>query len=249
MTSAVLLTLASVLGVSLLSLLGVLLFLISERRVRAWLLPLVSFSTGGLLGDVFLHMLPELAEDPSSFSRALSVLLLGILLSFVIEKLIHWRHCHDMGCGAHVLPLGVLSLIGDAIHNAIDGMLIAASYLVSLPIGFATTVAILFHEIPQEMGDFAILIFSGFAKKRALFWNLISSLSAFAGALLILLSSTALPSLGRDLLPLAAGNFLYIAGADLIPELHKEVSPGRSLLQLLAMILGIAVMYALTLLE
>jgi len=249
MSSPSLLTIASVILVSLISLLGIVLFPFHEKTLKKYLLYLVSFSTGGLLGDVFLHMIPEIAEDQSFLPQALSLILLGIVLSFIVEKFIHWRHCHDMECGEHILPVGIMNLFGDGVHNFIDGVLIAGSYLVSFPVGVATTIAVALHEIPQEISDFSILIYSGFKRKKALFFNLLSALAALLGAVIVLLWSNALPSIGKILLPLAAGNFVYIAGADLIPELHKEVGVTRSLIQLAAMILGILLMYGLTVIE
>lgn len=243
-----LLIFGSVLAVSLVSFVGVFTLSLRERLLQRILLLLVSFSTGALLGNVFLHLLPEIAEHTEEFSSALSVVLLGILLSFVIEKFIHWRHCHMLGCEPHVHPTGHLVLIGDAAHNILDGILIATAYLVSFHIGIATTVAVILHEIPQELGDFAVLLHSGHTKRWALLANFLSALSAFVGAALVLLLSTSAEGIERFLLPLAAGNFLYIAGSDLIPELHKETRASGALLQLLMMLAGIAVMHGLTLL-
>jgi zinc and cadmium transporter len=244
--SPALLTLASVILVSAISLIGIVTFALHEHFVRRILLPLVGFSTGALLGDVFLHMFPEMTGDPAAFPRKLLLVLAGILLSFIIEKIIHWRHCH---CSAlpskhesHIHPMGMMNLIGDGIHNILDGALIAGSFLVSVPLGIATTLAVVFHEIPQEIGDFAVLLYSGFTRGRALFLNVLSGLAAIAGAVIVLLFAKALPVLGDFLLPIAAGNFLYIAGSDLIPELHKETRLFHALLQLLTILIGIGIM-------
>lgn len=247
--SPTLLTLGAVLLVSLVSLTGVFLFTLRQDVLEKFLLSLISFSTGALLGDVFLHIIPEMAEEADAFPTALIVVLGGIVLSFALEKIIHWRHCHVIPSEQHYHPVGVLNLFGDALHNFIDGALIAGSFLVSIPIGVATTVAVVLHEIPQEIGDCAILLYSGYAKGRVLFLNFLSASAAILGAVLILLSSASLPLLGKTLLPLAAGNFLYIAGSDLIPELHKETRMPQALLQLSCMVAGIFIMYALTMVE
>lgn len=246
------LILGSVIGVSLLSLLGIAFFIVRARIVERILLYVVSFSTGALFGDVFYHILPEIAEDHAAFEQAMPLVLLGILLSFVIEKLIHWHHCHilpaeHVHCDHH--HVGIMSLIGDAVHNFIDGLLIAASFLVSTEIGFATTIAVILHEIPQEIGDFAILLHSGFSKTKAILFNLLSASTAIVGAAIVLVSASAAPVLSSILLPLAAGNFLYLAGSDLIPELHKHTGLRQGVLQLLCMILGMAVMYSMLFLE
>lgn len=251
MTPIPILVLGSILVVSFVSFIGVLFLPLGEERTKKFLLYFVSFSTGGLLGDVFIHMLPELMEVPEVASRGIPLVLVGIVLSFVIEKFIHWRHCHvyPLDDHVHVHPVGMMNLLGDAVHNFIDGILIAGSFLVSLPVGIATTVAVILHEIPQEIGDFAVLLHAGYAKARALRFNFLSALGALLGGILILLGGWSSESIGAWLLPLAAGNFLYIAGADLIPELHKETSPRSSFLQLLCMIAGIAVMYGLRFIE
>ena len=242
--------LASVIGVSLLSLLGILFFLVEEKFIRSILLYLVSFSTGAILGDVFIHILPDMAKS-ENFSGQSLVILLGILVSFTIEKIIHWRHCHLLP-GEHEHhhhAFGIMSIFGESVHNFIDGIVIAASFLASLPIGISTTLAVVFHEIPHEIGNFAVLLHSGFRKGRALLMNLLAASTAILGAVLVLLASSSLTSLTSSLLPFAAGNLLYIAGSDLIPELHKHTKLHEGLFQLLAMVLGMGFMYVLLLLE
>lgn len=247
-----LLTILSVLAVSLLSLVGVSFFLFRESLVRTLLLYIVSFSTGSLFGDVFFHIFPELKDSSAVFQHTMAYVLLGILISFVIEKIIHWHHCHILPsthdhCEHH--HVGIMSLIGDGVHNFIDGLLIAASFLVSAEIGFATTIAVMLHEIPQEIGDFAILLHSGFSKTKAVVFNLLSASMCVLGAVIALLLSGITPALSAVLLPIAAGNFLYLAGSDLIPELHKHTGLRQGFLQLLCMIAGMVAMYALTFLE
>lgn len=248
LSSPAFLSLISVFCVSAVSLVGMATFALREGIIRKLLLTFIAFSTGALFGDVFIHILPEMVSDSSNLPRAFLLVLGGILLSFIVEKVIHWRHCH---CSAlpersgHIHPVGIMNLIGDGLHNFIDGALIAGSYLVSPTVGLATTVAVLLHEIPQEIGDFAILLFSGFSVSRALLLNFVTACVAFLGALVVLLSAHAVPSLQQLLLPLAAGNFLYIAGSDLIPELHKEARLPHAIVQLAAILAGIAVMLLL----
>lgn len=241
--STVSLTLLSVLAVSVISLAGVLLLSLSARFLRRAMFILVSFSTGVLLGNVFLHILPEVMESGEALTAKMAVALAGVIGSFALEKFIHWRHCHDLDCRAAIHPAGPLILAGDAVHNAIDGVLIATAYLVSAELGLATTVAVVMHEIPQEFGDFAVLLHSGYTRGRALFFNFLSALTALLGALAVLLLAREMRGAGEWLLPLAAGNFLYIAGADLIPELHRDTKPHHALVQICAIVLGIAVMY------
>jgi zinc and cadmium transporter len=247
MYSPYFLSIASVLLVSIISLVGVIFFSFHESVIRKYLLLFVSFSVGALLGTVFLHMIPEMLENHDFISTSLLIVLLGILGSFVIEKFIHWRHCHSLDCRANIHPVGMINLIGDAVHNFIDGLLIAGSYIVSIPLGITTTIAVVLHEIPQEIGDFAVLLYSGYSKKKAILFNFLSALTAVAGAILVLIGSTSLPNIGMYLIPLTAGNFLYIAGTDLIPELHKDTRLHQAAIQLLCMTAGIALMYTLTL--
>lgn len=245
--SPTLYTFLSVITVSTISLVGVLFFSMNMQKMQALLLYFVSFSTGALLGNVFIHIIPELAEDAEFLPTALLIVLSGIVFSFIMEKIIFWRHCHVMPTEEvhHHHHIGLMNLSADALHNFIDGALIAGSFLVSIPLGIATTMAVVLHEIPQEIGDFAILLYSGYTKQKALLFNLLAACSSLIGAAIVLLSSQALPLVGLYLLPFAAGNFLYIAGSDLIPELHKETRLQHALLQLLCMVGGIFVMYAL----
>ena len=234
----------SVLLVSTVSLVGILLLSIHDKVLQKMLLHLVSFSTGALLGNVFVHLLPEVVKQ-SDLERGLIMVVVGIVLSFIIEKFIHWRHCHSIECEAHIHPVGKLMLIGDTVHNLLDGILIATSYLVSAPLGIATTVAVLLHEIPQEIGDFAVLIHSGYTRKKALIFNFLSALAALLGAAFVILLHAHVAGVEQVLLPIAAGNFLYIAAADLIPELHKETRPKQAGAQLFFMVAGIVLMYLL----
>ncbi|MBM3231498.1 ZIP family metal transporter [Candidatus Peregrinibacteria bacterium] len=236
----------SILLVSAISLAGVTLLSLHEAFLKRILLWLVSFSTGALLGNVFLHLLPEMVESSADVHRSLLLVLAGMLLSFIVEKFIHWRHCHAIHCDSHVHPVGIMMLIGDGAHNVLDGILIASTYLVDPALGVATTIAIILHEIPQEIGDFGILLHSGYSRGRALFLNFASALTAFLGAAFVLALRTRVEGIELILLPITAGNFLYIAGSDLIPELHKESRVRDALSQLLCMLLGIALLWTVS---
>ena len=211
---------------------------------------MVSFSAGALFGDAFIHLLPEAAEN-YGFGVEISLFIIaGITFSFVVEKFIHWRHCHNLNCEEHKhQPFVIMNLFGDAVHNFIDGIIIAASFLVSVPVGVATSLAVFLHEIPQEIGDFGVLIHGGFSRKKALVYNFLISLTALIGAVVTIIVGMRAEWLIMFLVPFAAGSFIYIAGSDLIPELHKEVSAKKSIVQLVAFILGIAIMAALMILE
>ncbi len=242
-------SLLSVLIVSLISLVGVLTISIKERQLRSVLLLLVSFSAGGLFGDAFIHLIPEAAEE-SGFGLNVSIyVLVGIMTSFIVEKLLCWRHCHIPTSDEHPHPFAYMNLFGDSIHNFIDGLIIAGSYLANLPLGIATTLAVIFHEIPQEIGDFGILLYGGFKKSMALLLNFLTALTALLGALVALSLGFYMENFTLFLVPFAAGGFIYIAGSDLIPEMHKEVKPLKSVAELTAFILGILVLLSLTFLE
>ncbi len=238
--------LLSVLIVSLVSFSGAFVLALKEKTLKKILLYLVSFSAGALLGDAFFHLLPETVES-LGFGVEVSVyVLLGIVFSFLIETFIHWRHCHIPSTKEHVHAFAYMNLLGDGVHNLIDGLIIGASYLVSIPLGIATTVAVIFHEIPQEMGDFAVLIQGGFARKKALFFNFLTSLACLVGLLLAFVLAAYVEGITLFLVPFAAGGFIYIACSDLIPELHRIKSEThKAILQLIFFLLGIFVMYLL----
>lgn len=227
--------------VSLLSLIGVFTLLLKRLALSKIISFLVSFAAGGLLGDTFLHLLPEVVEKDGFSLKASSGLLLGILLFFILEKFISWRHCHVPTSSHHPHPVGMMNLVGDGLHNFIDGMVIVSSFLVSTKLGLATSLAVILHEIPQEIGDFGVLLHAGFSRKKALIFNFLSAATAFLGGLIVLRFQN--PS--DFLIPFTAGGFIYIAGSDLIPELHKETAPRKSLVQLGGLILGIGVMFGL----
>lgn len=241
-------TLLCVFIVSLVSLIGVFSLTLALDKLRKWLLYLVSFAAGALLGDAFLHLLPE-AIELSEIERISLLILIGLVIFFILEKIIFWRHCHLPTTEQHVHTIGPMNLIGDGLHNFIDGAIIAGSFLISIPLGITTTIAVLLHEIPQEIGDFGILIHAGYTKRKALWFNFLSGCLAIVGAIVTLILGNAMEGLTSYLVPLTIGGFIYIAAADLIPELHNEQKTDRSILQLTFFILGIIVMALLLFLE
>lgn len=219
-------------------------FSASDRRVPM----LISYAVGALLGAVFLEILPHALEVSASFHVLTATVLAGILVFFVLEKLVLWRHCHVEACEAHDLHgqandhgrSGTMILIGDTIHNFVDGILIAAAFLSSVELGIVTAVAIIAHEIPQEVGDFLILLHSGFSRAKALTFNLLSSAATLIGGLLAWGALQSLQSWVPPLLGLAAASMIYVAVADLIPGLHKRPELRHTLEQVLLIGLGIA---------
>ena len=241
--------LGSVLLISLLSLIGAITVSINIKKLKKFLIYMVSFSTGAMFGDAFIHLLPEVVEE-FGFGLNISLYIIsGILFAFLIEKVIHWRHCHHPTTKEHVHPFAFMNIVGDCVHNFIDGLIIGASYLASIPAGIATTVAVALHEIPQEIGDFGILLHGGFSRGKALMINFVTALTAVLGAVAAILIGKSIENATVFLLPFAAGTFIYIAGSDLIPEMHKEVQIKHSILQVLTFLAGIAIMAALLLLE
>lgn len=225
--------------VSLISLIGIFSLLLKENVMDKILFILVSFSAGSLLGAAFLDLLPEAVDGGNP--GILNYVLLGIILFFMMEKFLYWYHCHRGKCEVHIFTY--LNLIGDGIHNFTDGVIIATSFLVSIPLGTVTSLAIILHEIPQEIGDFGILVYGGFSKTRALFYNFISALTAFLGALVAYFFIPKAENFAPFIIAFAAGGFIYIACSDLIPELHKEKNTRRSFLQFALLLIGIAIIF------
>lgn len=242
-------TLLSVILVSLVSFIGVVAIASNGPRLQQVVFVMVSLAVGAMFGDVCLHLLPQ-AFGSSGATVATSLYILGgILVFFLLEKFLLWRHEHIPHYGACIHPVGYVSLVADGLHNFIDGLLIGSSYLVSLPVGLATTLAVVLHEIPQEIGDFGVLLHAGFSRTRAVWLNFLSASCAILGAVIALLVGTAVKGLPIVVLPLTAGGFIYIAGSDLVPELHKEREPIKSLIQMVAIGIGVALMLLLTLFE
>lgn len=233
--------LLSVLLVSGISLVGVFFFSLKEKTLDKFLEIFISFACGSLLGDVFLHLLPEMFNDLGE--QAFFLTGIFFIFFFALEKFFYWRHCHDEHCHLHTFTY--LNLIGDTIHNFIDGTIIAASFLANFSLGISTTLAVVFHEIPQEIGDFSILIYGGIKKEKAILWNFLSALSAFLGALLVYFFARQATGVTSYFLPLAAGNFLYLSGTDIIPELHEKgkKSIKISIYQFMAVLSGFFLMW------
>ncbi len=238
--------LVSVFLVSLVSFVGAFGLWLRPKLLDKIMFGMVSFAAGALLGAALLDLLPESLEATGSVIFV--YVLFGIVVFYTIETFLYWYHCHYGHHHHHahhhpVKPFAWLNLIGDGVHNFVDGMIIAAGYLVSAPIGFTTTIAVVLHEIPQELGDFGVLIFGGLSRSKALFFNFLSALTAVLGALVVYFFSTTMVNISSFLVPFAAGGFIYIASADLLPELHKERNIQRSALQLILFLLGIAVIW------
>jgi zinc and cadmium transporter len=242
-------TLLAVAIVSLISLAGALTLALRPDALRRGLLVLVSFAAGALLGDAFIHLIPEIAESESGFGLAASMTLIGgVVLFFVLEKILHWHHAH-VASDEVLHPVAYTNLIGDGLHNFVDGAIIAGAFLASPQLGVATTIAVALHEIPQEIGDFGILVHAGFTPRRALLFNLLSGLASIAGAVATLSISSVVSGLEEWLLPMTAGGFVYIASTDLLPELQKEPEPRKSAMQVAALLVGTGVMVALAVIE
>ena len=237
-------TLAAVAVISLLSLTGAVVAIGREAMLRKALIVLIAFAAGALLGDAFLHILPEVAESESGFGMKTSVsILAGVVAFFILEKILHWHHAHIPH--KEVLhPVAITNLVGDGLHNLIDGAIVAGAFLSSQELGLATAVAVTLHEIPQELGDFGILVHAGMKPKKALAMNFLSALASIAGAVIVLATAGSI-EIESLLLPFTAGAFVYIASTDLIPELHKEPQMRQSIVQLAGLLAGIGVMVAL----
>lgn len=226
--------------ISLLAFIGVVVLYLSKKLLDKILLSLVAFAAGALLGGAFFHLLPE-AIEISQGSKPFLITIIGFLFFFLLEKFLFWRHCHKTECKIH--PFSYLNLIGDSIHNFIDGIIIAIAFTVSIPLGISTSIAIAFHEIPQEIGDFAVLVYGGFKRKKALMLNFLVAITVIIGGVVGYFISNQVAGAIEVLLPFTAGGFIYIASADLLPELRKEKNLIRSITNFALVILGLGVLY------
>lgn len=240
-------SLLAVFLVSGLSFAGVFALLVRRKLLQKLVKTLVALAAGTLIGDVFLHIIPELYETDLEIDFGI-LIIAGILVFLVLEQVLHWHHRHSSEeKHNHQYTLGLTNLFADGMHNFIDGMLIAASFAVDPAIGVATTIAVILHEIPQEIGDFGVLLHAGFKPIQALIFNFLSALAAVLGAVFTLLLNQSVDSIVPILLAFAAGGFIYIAVSDLLPELRRDVSRRRAVVQLAAIILGIGLMWLLRL--
>ena len=228
--------------ISLMAFVGILALMLKEKLLEKILLILVALSAGALMGGAFLHLIPEAVEKFAA-SIVFIYVLIGFSSFFLIEKILHWRHCHKIKCPIHTFAY--MNLFGDAVHNFIDGMIIAASFVINIPLGIATSLAVVIHEIPQEIGDFGVLVYGGFKKTKALFCNFICALTAIFGGIFGYCLSSWITGTTAFLLPFAAGGFIYIAASDLIPEIRKETDIKKSLTAFGMFIIGIAMMFAI----
>jgi zinc and cadmium transporter len=226
--------------VSLVSLVGACFLSVREATLQRASASLVAFASGALIGSAFFHLLPEALAIAGE--QAFLLVVMGVVLFFALEKFLAWRHCHAGRCEAHTFTY--LNLVGDGLHNFLDGMLIAGSFLVNVELGVITTVVVVLHEIPQELGDFGVLIYGGFTRAKALLFNLLSAVAAIGGGMIAHSFSLYATDLQAPLLTLAAGGFLYIALVDLLPELHKQRKPADSLAQFALLLFGLGVLWA-----
>lgn len=225
------LILLSTFAISLGSLIGVFTLSLKPKKLEQILLYLVSLAAGAMMGAAFLHLLPE---APSYL-----LTLLSFIGFFVIEKFLYWRHCHHRNCPEHIF--GYMNLIGDGLHNFLDGLIIAAAFAGGSGLGLVAVLAIALHEIPQEIGDFGVLLYSGWSRPKALWANFAVALTSVLGGLVGYLFSN-VSSFSNLLMPVAAGGFIYIAASDLLPEIKKETSLKKSLLLLVIFLIGILIM-------
>lgn len=245
MNEASIYAIISVFIVSLTSLAGLVMLSASETSIKKLVNFLISFSAGAMIGDVFIHLLPDLVSK-QQFTFQISLYVLATILAFfVLERMLHWYHHHHFSLDPHdhhIKPLAFVNLIGSSLHNITDGLVVGGAYLLDVRLGVATTIAVVLHEIPREIGDFGIFVYSGFSKGRALFFNFLTGLIALVGvfaSLWIGKSQNFLPVL----IAIAIGSFIYIALADLIPETHK--SEGKAYAHLATFCLGIFMMFIL----
>lgn len=231
--------------VSAIAFIGIVALALKEKLLKKLLLVLVALSAGTLLGSAFLHLIPEAVakfDSPLIFP----LVLVGFVFFFLVEKILHWRHCHKENCEIH--PFAYMNLLGDTVHNFIDGLIIATAFVASTPLGITTTLAVILHEIPQEIGDFGVLIHGGFGRVKALLFNFMTAIAAIIGGIVGYLLTGYLENSAIFLLPFAAGGFIYISASDLLPELRKNAAPKESAITFVVFILGILVMQAVKML-
>lgn len=230
--------------VSLIAFSGTIILFVNREKINKIIIYLVSLSAGALIGGAFLHLLPE-ASEIIDVELVYTITLISIVGFLIVEKIFHWRHCHKTECDVHTF--GHMSLFGDTFHNFLDGLVIAGAFLTDVKLGITTTLAVAIHEIPQEIGDFGVLLHGGFKPKKALFLNFIVALTVLIGGVVGFLISAKMEMLSSYILPVAAGGFIYIATSDLLPEIRKERNFGKSAISFLIFIFGIAIMALLKL--
>ena len=232
--------------VSLISLIGVLTLALREKYLEKILLTLVALASGALMGGAFIHLLPEAVEKTDGQSVFLWVLV-AFVVFFIVEKFFQWRHCHKEHCEIH--SFGYMTLVGDGLHNFIDGLIIAAAFVESNSLGFVVTAVVILHEVPQEIGDFGTLLYSGFKKKKALLINFLSAVTAVVGGVIGYFWASSSENFINILIPFAAGGFIYIGASDLLPEIRKTTKIKESVGTMVMFILGIAIIYLMRFLD
>ena len=238
--------LASVMFVSLLAFLGILVLVF--RDVEKIIPILISLAVGALYGDAFIHLIPESFKNGQNHLASVAVLA-GLFVFFVLEKFLGWQHEHSAPRKKKIHPVGYMNLIADSGHNFVDGVVIGASYLVSIQLGLATTLAVVLHEIPHELSNFGILLYAGFSKSRALLFNFMSACFAILGTVVALYVGSELKDFSVLMVPFTAGGFIYIAGTDLLPELQKEKKAAKSIVQMISVAAGVGLMALLLIFE
>ncbi len=255
--------LLSTFGIAVLSLVGIVFLSVSEHRLAPLVLLLVALSAGAMLGNVVFHLLPETFETVQAGEITLFLAMLlfvgSFVLAFFFELFFSAYHCHNVAhagegesvivCNHRIKPFAQLVLYSDALHNFIDGLIIAASFAVSIPLGLTTTLAVALHEIPQELGDFAVLLHGGYKKKQALLYNFISALTVVVGGVIGYFVTSSVSVAVPVLLPFAAGSFLYIAAADLMPELKHQEKMSETVLHASVFLVGLVLMALTAFLE
>jgi zinc and cadmium transporter len=227
-------------AMSLLSLVGLVTLFLSEKVLKKIILPLVAFSAGALLAGAFLHMIPEAIEGTSDITSVFIWVLVGFSLFFLLEQFVHWHHCHKLP-SEHKEPVTYLILIADAVHNFIGGLAIASAFLIDIRVGIVTWLVAAAHEIPQELGDFGILIHGGWSKKKALIFNFMSALTVILGAMIAYFLSSKINI--TFLLAFAAGNFIYISSSDLIPEVKHGCSVKNNIIHFAFFVIGMVLIF------
>jgi zinc and cadmium transporter len=229
---------------SLIGLVGILTLWINQKSMNKIIFWLVAFSAGTLLGGAFFHLIAEAVEQIEPL-YAMVFTMIGFVIFYIMERFLFWHHCHEGHCDVH--PFSYLLLVGDGMHNIIDGFVIAASFLVDIKFGIITTAMIISHEVPQELGNYAVLLYGGFDKWKASLYNFLAQITCVLGGLLGYYMGTAY-DITAYLLPIAAGGFIYISASDLIPELHKEKQIKKSLISLIVFLVGVVLMFGMKLL-
>jgi len=242
--SVLLTSLIFALLISFLSIIGIVFVFFKSKTLKKLLFFIISFSAGTLLGGAFFHLLPEALEEQRSLDAIFVFTIIGFVIFFALEKILRWHHCHNQECQDHK-HIGKLSLVGDFFHNIIDGIIIISAFSVDFKFGLSIILAIAIHEIIQKVGNFGVLVYSGYTKTRALVYNFISATSILIGVVIGYFLINNINDLNSILLPLAAGGFIYIASSDLIPQIHQESNFKKSLISFIIFVLALFILYSI----